>query len=50
MGEKIMTALTFGVGAMTAIVILTSPRFRGSVSSLGGVYLGALRELRLAGK
>lgn len=50
MGEKIVTVLVTIVGGMTAIVIITHPRTRGTVSSLGGAFLGALRELRLAGK
>lgn len=50
MGEKLASIATAFVGAMTAIVIVTHPRTRGTVSSIGGAFIGSLRELRLAGR
>lgn len=49
MGDRIVGVLTTIVTAVTAVAIVTHPQTRRTVGSLGGTFLGALREIRRAG-
>lgn len=46
MGERIATVATAIVTAVTAVAILTHPRFGANVRALGGTFIGALRQIR----
>lgn len=50
MGDKIATIATAIVGAVTAVAILTNPRTRGTVSAIGGAFIGALGQISRAGR
>lgn len=49
MGDRIATIATAIVTAVTAVVIFTHPQTRRTVGSIGGSFIGALREIRRAG-
>lgn len=51
MGDKIVTVLTAIVTAVGAVAIITHPRTASTVRSLGGTFVGALRQItRAAGR
>ncbi len=49
MGEKILAVATAIVTGVTAVAIITNPRTRGTVSAIGGAFIGALRQISRAG-